>query len=383
MAVLEVDHAMTHLWRTFRAMAYKTSLQVLRDKATLKRMITFQVMTFVMLAFLDLTVRNIPTVIVDQDHSAESRELVQALTATAVFDVKYVTTSTEQARGHIRAGRGKVAIVIPPDYARTRAAGGEARILALVDGSDAASSSQAVLALEGVAARINSNAELEFVQAEVTATVEPHTDLLYNPQRRVAFFMLPGAIAVALGILYSNQVAQGFATEREAGNLERLLMTPMSYTGLILGQVAPWFGLGLLNGIVYLLLTRFGFDVPIRGSTILLLTSVVLYLLTVMAMGAYVGAAAPSANEALRSLRYLILPSMMLSGYIFPISSLPKILLPISYAMPQTHMIEIMRGISLRGATMSELGLHLLYLVLAPIVLTLGAARRFSKAIMQ
>ncbi len=371
------------MWLTFWAVAYKTAMKAYRDHDTLKRLLTFQVMTFVMLAFLDLTVRNIPTVIVDQDHGAESRELVASLTATQVFSVKYITSSAEQARGHIRAGRAKVAIIIPPEYSRMRAAGADARILAMVDGSDSASSSQAILALEGVAARMNAKAQLEVVEAEATATVVTHTDLLFNPERRVPNFMLPGALAVLLGILYANQVARGFASEREAGNLERLLMTPMNYTGLILGQIGPWFGLGLVNAIIYLVLIRFGFDIPLRGSTILLLISILLYLFTVMAMGAFVGAAAPTPMEALRTLGYLILPSMMLSGYIFPVSSLPKVLLPISFALPQTHMIEIMRGIFLRGATAADLAPHLLYLVVVPIILTLAAGRRFARAIMQ
>ena len=370
------------MWEAFWAIAYKEVLHLARDTNKIRRMFFVQLLTFAMLATIDLAIKNVPTVVVDQDRTAESRELAARLTATHTFDIRYTTTSTEQARGHIRAGRARVAVVIPPDYSRMRTAGEEAQILALVDGADSAASSQAIGALEGVTSRMNVEARQEVIASE-TSTAIPHVDLLFNPLRLVSSFMLPGGLAMILGLAYARFVAISITRERDSGNLERLLMTPIDYRGLILGKVAPWFLIAVLNGLLYLLAIRFGFGVPIRGSIVLLLGCLLLYILTVLSAGAFIGAGSRGTGEAMGVIGFLSLPSMFLSGYLFPLSSLPKALLLISYGQPQTHFIEIMRGICLRGASARELAPHLAYLVIAPIFFTLGAARRFSRTIMK
>lgn len=369
------------MWQAFWAIAYKEFVQASRNKAMLRLLITLQILDFTMLAWIDITVRNMPAAIVDQDHSSESRELIERITATGTFDIKYLTSSTEQARSHIRSGRARAAIVIPPDYGRLRAAGAEARILALVDGSDSSSSNQAITSIEGVAARMNLMAQHEVVQP--TSFITPHAVLMFNPQGRMTSFMLPGLLAIILGSGYGYLAVRGLAGERDGGNLERLLMTPMSYTGLILGKLAPYFIMGVLNGCIYLLVMRWGFGVPIRGNIVLLVVVMTLYVLTVLSLGSFLAAGAANSGEAMGKWNLINFPTLMLTGYIFPLSSLPKLLLPISYLLPATHFIELMRGICLRGASAYELAPDILYLIFAPIVFTLLAARKFSQTIMQ
>lgn len=370
--------------QAFWGIAYKEFVQAFRNKAALRTLVILQIMDFVMLAWIDNSIRNIPTVIVDQDHTAESRRLTERLRATQVFETAYVTTSTEQARGHVRAGRARVAIVIPPDYARTRAAGEESRILAIIDGSEQTQSAQAMGAVEGLAAQMNFEMEQELVDDQSDqGTITTHPVMLYNPQGSVANFMLPGLLAIMLGNGYSFFAMNGLTRERDGGNLERLLMTPMNYNGLILGKLAPWFAMGVINSILFLLVIRWGFDVPIRGSLALLMFVVVLFILTSLAFGSFAAAGAKNGGEAMLIWSLVLMPTTMLTGYIFPLSSVPKWLLPISYALPHTHFIELMRGICLRGASAKELAPHILYLIIAPIFLTVGAARRFARSVMQ
>ncbi len=367
-------------WLGFWAIAEKETAHF-RNKKYFQALVISQCLDFAVMAWIDVTIRDVPTVIVDQDHTAESRELVERVSATNTFDIKYSTSSTEQARGHIRAGRAKVALVIPPDYGRQRASRGKAQILALVDGSDVASSSQAAASIEGVAARMNLEAQQEAV--ETVPHLTPAAVLLFNPQGSMSNFMLPGLLAMILSNFYMAVAAGSLTAERDAGNLERLLMTPMRYSALILGKMAPWIVIGGLNAVAFMLLSHFGLAVPIRGSLPLLAATVTLYLLTLVGIGSFVASGSKSGAAAGATLFYIFFPALWFSGYIFPVSSLPVVLRPISYAIPHTHFIEMMRGICLRGADASELAPHLVYLIVAPIILTLGSVWRFSKSTMQ
>jgi ABC-2 type transport system permease protein len=369
------------VWQALWAIALKELIQSVRTTQALKRLFTMQVLNFLMLANIDATVRELPTVIVDRDHTVESRVFVDRLAATHTFQIAYSTSSVEQARGHVKAGRAKVAIVIPPDYARTLAAGGDAEILALVDGSDSTSSSQAVAVINGIVARIN--LEVQDTEGDDLPTVTPHNVLMFNPEGRTVSFMLPGFLAITLGLGFTGIAMRRIVAERAAGNIDRLLMTPLPTTGLIFGKILPYFAIGCLNAAIFLLVIRFGFQVPIRGSLLILTVGTMLYVLTVLTLGAFIAAGAQTIGEA-NSLYYIVtFPAVMLSGYIFPLSALPKVLLPVSYAMPQTHFIELMRGVCLRGADAKELAPDLLYLVIAPIVLSIAASVRFERSVVR
>jgi ABC-2 type transport system permease protein len=141
--------------------------------------------------------------------------------------------------------------------------------------------------------------------------------------------------------------------------------------------------MGVVNSIVYMLIIRWGFDVPIRGSLVVLMLAITLFTLSSLAFGSFAASKAKNAGEAGLIFGIVLLPTTMLTGYVFPLSCVPKFLLPISYALPHTHFIEVMRGVCLRGASLSELAPHLIYLALSPLVLTVLAARRFASSVMQ
>jgi ABC-2 type transport system permease protein len=371
------------VWRTLIAVARKELLQLRRDSNIVRALALAQALDIASIAWIDTSVRNLPLTIVDQDHTSESRELVERLVSTGTFQVNYVTSSAEQARGHIRAGHSKVAVVIPPDYGRLRAAGGNAHFLALVDGSDSLSSEQATASIDGVTAQLNSELMAENAQDTNGATgrIEALSVPLFNPSSSTALFMLPGLLALLLFSYYADR-AVSVAIEREEGHLERLLMTPMNYTGFILGKLVPYFFVAMINGLAYVAMMRWAFDVPIRGSVLLLLGALTLYVLTFLSLCSVIAAGAKSENDAFLKLTVFLLPSEMLSGYFFPLSALPAWLRPVSYALPQTHFIEIMRGICLRGAGVADLAPHLLFLAVAPIILLTLATWQFSRSVM-
>jgi ABC-2 type transport system permease protein len=364
-------------WQVFWAIAHKELTQFWRNKRTLRMLLLMQCFDTAVFGVMDFTVRELPTVLVDEDRTEESRELVQRIAATKTFDIEYATSSTEQARGHIRAGRAKVAVVIPPDYGRTRAAGRPSQILVLVDGSNAATTDATTASIDGIAARMNFEAQREVVGP--VRRIDLHTVLLFNPQARTANYMLPGLFAIMLADWYILFGMLALSGERDGGNLERLLMTPMSYSGLVAGKLAPWCAIGVLNGLISLLVMRFGLGVPLRGDVVLLVTAMGLYLLTCVAIGLFFGASGQKFGEIWWS--YQSFAAFWLSGYVFPRSSLPKVLLVVSSVLPQTHFIEIMHGILLRGASATELAPRLLYLVVAPLLVMFAAARRFARSV--
>jgi ABC-2 type transport system permease protein len=362
--------------QTFLAVAHKELLQLKRDTIIVRALALAQCFDVAAIAWIDTRVRNLPLVVVDQDRSADSRHFVHRIAATHTFKIDYLTSSTEQARGHIRAGRAKAAIVIPPGFADKRGSAQDAQILTLVDGSDSASSEQAIAAIDGVAAQMNVQAADEGVGA-----IEGLSVPLFNPDASIPMFMLPGLLPLLLFSYYGNR-ALSLVTEREEGHLERLLMTPMSYTGLILGKLVPYFIVAMVNGLVYLILMRWVFGVPIRGDLALLVGAMVLYVLTCLSVCSYIAASSRTGRDAFMKLMIFIFPSEMLSGYFFPLSALPRWLLPVSYSLPQTHFVEIMRGICLRGAGAVDLAPHIAFLAVAPFVLLFAASWRFARSVM-
>lgn len=344
-----------------------------------------QVVQFVSLGFIDMTARDLPTVIVDQDQSSFSRELTQKLKATKTFNIRYTTSSVEQGREHVRAGRAKLALVIPPDYHRDRASAHTAKVMALVDGSDSVASGQALAAINGMAMQLTLVEEQTSSDAEISAhngpSLEPHSTLLFNPTGETSIFMLPALCAFILGNMTTNMAANSLVREREQGTLERLIMTPLDFSGFMLGKLAPYLVIGMVNGAMLLFLMTLIFHVPIRGSLPLLFVGLTLFLFTTLALGIYIAAAVNTSQEVGMRQSFLMFPILYLSGYLFPISSIPKWLLPITFALPTTHMIEVMRGIALRGSTFDHLWVNFAYLSVAPFVIVGLAVRKFKTTI--
>ena len=360
-------------WSTFEAIARRVMLEFVRGRGWVY-LLLFQALDVGALAWLDASVRDMPVVVVDHDHTAESRALIERFEATNILKVKYLTTSTEQARGHIRAGRARVAIIVPADFGRARASGQPTQVLALMDGSDSSSSSQATSAIEEVSARIGA--------VDETISVDVRSFVMFNPTGSTRLFMLP-ALLVMLLVGGYGYAPLDIAMQRESGTLERLLMTPMSPVGWLLGTIAPHFVMAFLNALAFLAVMRFGFGVPIRGSLVALMLAITLYTIALLSLSSFIASSAKSYESAATTMLLVLLPTQLLSGYIFPISSIPSFLLPVSYAMPETHLIAISRGICLRASTIRDLAPHYVCLALEPIVLFLLALRRFRASLIE
>jgi ABC-2 type transport system permease protein len=362
---------------SFLAIFRKEILHIRRNKGILYLAVMMPLMQLTMYGFIDQTVHDVPTVVVDQDRSVQSRELMDQLRATKTFAIKIVTSNPLLARTEIVAGRAGVGIVIPPDYHDKRARGASAKILVLIDGSDSIVASGALAAANGVIS--NQNIALVTQSASAGLPVSAQPIILFNPEGRTANFIIPGLVAVILQMIAVMLAAGSIVREREKGTMEQLLVTPVNPLGLMLGKVAPYLFVGLGETALILVLMRFAFSVPIRGSLIFLFSIMTIYLCALLALGLYISTTATTQQEAQQKVQMLFLPSIFLSGYLFPLNGMPLILQAIGQALPTTHMVAIMRGIVLRDAGPLELVPHVLALVVFAMLMVWLSVRKVTK----
>jgi len=368
------------IWSSFVAIVSKEFVHIRRDRATLIIALTIPLFQLILFGFIDQTVTNVPTVVVDQDASAESRQLMDKLRATHTFAINKVTSDPREAREEITAGRAKVGVVIPPDYHSHRGRGDGAKVLVLIDGSDSNVSAQALGAINGVAANENLNAINEASGKAAPApmlSVQPI--VLFNPDGRTANFIIPGLIAILLQIIATVLTAVSIVREREKGTLEQLLVTPLHPLGLMMGKLAPYLFIGIAEMALILIAMSFGFGVPIRGSLVFLFGTAVVYLFALLSLGLFISTRAETQAQAQQLAQMFLLPSIFLSGYIFPVAGLPFVLKWIGRVLPATHMVEIMRGVVLRNAGPLELLPNLLALLAISAVMVTLSVRNFRK----
>ena len=373
------------IWDSFVAIFRKEFVHMFRDRSTLVMAFTIPLFQLILFGFIDQTVSNLPTVVVDEDRTHFARELMDKLRATHTFDITRVTPDPHAARDDIASGRARVGVVIPPDFHDTRARGSGSKILVLIDGSDSNVSAQALASVNGVASNENLEATTEKIQVGVTApapalSVQPI--VLFNPDGRTANFIIPGLIAILLQIVAIVLTALSIVREREKGTLEQLLVTPIHPLGLMLGKLVPYLFVGIVEMGAILLAMRFGFDVPIRGNLVFLFAMALVYLFALLSIGLAISTRAQTQAQAQQTAQMFLLPSIFLSGYIFPQNGLPFVLRWIGRLLPATHMIEILRGVVLRGAGPLELWKNVAALVAISVVMVATSVRNFKKQTM-
>jgi ABC-2 type transport system permease protein len=369
-------------WDSFMAIFRKEFVHIQRDRGTLVMALMIPIFQLTLFGFIDQTVSNLPTVVVDQDGTRYARELMDKLRATRTFAITHVTPDPLAGREDIAAGKARVGVVIPPDYHDTRARGTGSKILVLIDGSDSNVSAQALASVNGVASDENLEATTQKIQNGVTPpepalSVQPI--ILFNPDGRTANFIIPGLIAILLQIVAIVLTAISIVREREKGTLEQLLVTPIDPLGLMLGKLAPYLFVGVFEMAMILVAMRFGFGVPIRGNLLFLFGMALIYLFALLSIGLAISTRAQTQAQAQQMAQMFLLPSIFLSGYIFPMAGLPFVLRWIGRFMPATHMIEIMRGVVLREAGPLELWPNVAALVAISVLMVAMSVRNFKK----
>lgn len=359
-----------------RPVCRKEFTHIMRDPATLFFALLIPLIQLFLFGFaVDTNVRQVPTVVFDQSNTQQSRDLLQSFAASDVFRITLAVDSSPAMYDAMRSGKARVAIRIPTDYARHLLNHTTASVLVLVDGSDSSIAAAAVDASTGVALQKS----LSRIPALTTPAIEVRPSVLYNPATRSANFFVPGLIAILLQVMIILLIALSLVREREIGTLEQLKMTPIAPLGLMLGKMIPYGVLGFGELCLILVIMRTIFQVPIHGSVLLLLLMSLPFLLTVLGIGLFISTRAHTQAEAFQLAMGTVLPSVFLSGYIFLISTMPIFFRGVSYFIPASYYIQILRGIVLRGATLADLWPEALVLTLMGCAAILLAAREFVR----
>lgn len=361
--------------RRMSAIVVKELRQLRRDRVTLGMILGIPVMQLVLFGYaINLNLRGLDAGIADQANTAASRALVMDMVATGVIAPKLAATSPAQLMDALRRGEISVGVVVPPDFERRRFDGREA-VQVLVDGSDTVVQSAAVqlaqLPLDGAPA---SNAKRERTGAGQVSVVS-----FYNPQRRSAVNIVPGLIGVILTMTMVLFTAVAIVRERERGNMELLIATPLSRSELMLGKVLPYVAIGLLQTTVVLALGMWLFQVPVRGGVPAVYVASMLLIVANLTLGLLISTRAQSQFQAMQMTFFFFLPSILLSGFMFPYSDMPRVVQWLAEVLPLTHFMRLIRGIMLRGASLADLWPEVAALLVFTVVMMAAAILRFRK----
>jgi ABC-2 type transport system permease protein len=349
-------------FRGFTAILYKEFIVVLRDPITIFFMFFPPLVEMIAFGYaLDTDVRNLPMVVLDQDRTVESRQLVDSFVNTGTFKFVGEVWSVDDLSRAIREGKAYVGLQIPPGFTRDLHAGRTARVQTIIDGSNSTIASSALNTSLGVTFK-QSIVQLLRQTGRRDVPVEVRPQILYNPAMRSPNFFVPGVIGVVLQIATTFATAMSLVRERERGTLEQLLVSPLSRWGLMLGKITPYMVIGMTMAAGLFAIMRWLFHVPISGSLVALAISTVIYVFTLLSLGLLLSTRAQNQMQALQVSMIFIMPSVFFSGFIFPRDTMPWIFYAIGACLPTTYFIELMRAIILRGASLAEFWQHLVIL---------------------
>jgi len=366
--------------RGFLPVLRKEAVQMVRDKGTLRFAMLVPAFQLVLFGLIDTNVTHVRTVVFDQSRTSESRSLVTDFMNTSYFDIVAYAPSHEALREAIVAGRASVGVEIPPDFARRRLNEEPADVLVLIDGSDSTISTAGLAAANGLTLS-RSLVEVMAKAGVKDLPIRSHPVFLFNPDSKTANLLIPGLVAILLTFSGTLLAAFAIVRERERGTLEQLMVTPASPVAVVLAKLLPYLALAFAQLLFVLALMVYVFGVAIHGSLPLLLGLAVIYLFALLALGLLISSWARTQMEAIQIAQMFLLPSIMLSGYIFPLSSLPGPLRAFARVLPATHFIAIARGIIIRGATFRDLWQNAAARLAIAVLLVAGSTRAFRKTI--
>jgi ABC-2 type transport system permease protein len=362
-----------------RAIAKKEGIQIIRDPYSLAMAFLMPVMLLFIFGYaITLDVNNLSTVVYDRDKSSTSRELIAQFRESRYFTVVAYAENQADIDRYIDAGKARVAISIPEDFSKNMATGRDAPIQVAVDGSD---SNTATIALGYIAAI--SDLYSERTGKVFTAhVIDPRVRVWYNPELRSRNFIVPGLIAVIMAIIAALLTSLTISREWERGTMEQLISTPVKPPELIIGKLSVYFMIGFTDVLMAALIGIYLFDVPLKGSLLLLMMFSSLFLFGSLGLGVFISAAARSQLLASQvSLITSYLPALLLSGFMFSISNMPTPLQVITHIIPARYFVTMLKSVYLKGGTLKLLVFETAALAIFGILTFVLANKKFHKRI--
>lgn len=364
--------------------AWKELLQLRRDRLTLAMMVVLPIVQLLLFGYaVNTDVRHVPTVVYDQDKTAASRDLWRSLEATGFYDVVGHVEDYDAIARLLRTGNARVALVVPPDFASDLVRGRSADVQLIVDGSDPQIVASATTTAASLVLARSSELFVQRLSASGVPFVgEPmrlETNTWYNPDLRTAVYVVPGIVGVILTMTMVMLTAMAVARERERGTLEQLIVSPVKSIELVIGKIVPYVGMGYVQMTLILFAGKLVFDVPLLGSTGLLYALAFLFIAANLALGLFFSTLAKTQQQAMQMSFFFLLPNILLSGFMFPFEAMPRPARILAEVLPLTHFLRIVRGITLKGAALSDVRFDVLWLTAILALLLVLASLRFSK----
>ena len=355
------------------AIIRKELLQLRRDRLTFAMIVGIPVMQMLLFGYaINTDVRNLSAAVADQSATHLSRQFVADLAQSQVLNFRYVVDTAADIEELLRNGSISIGVYIPADFGRRALDPRRPAAHLMVDGVDPT--------ILGVANQLR-DIPLRFdsvrKEQERAATLEVRP--YYNPERRSAIFVIPGLIGIILTLTMMLFTAVAVVREREHGNLELLINTPVSTTQLMVGKVIPYILIGLVQLALIIAVGALLFKVPVRGSVVELYLAASVFIAANLSLGLFVSTVVRTQFQAIQMTIFFLLPSILLSGFVFPFDGMPRVIQYIGEVLPNTHFIRLTRGIMLRDATLAELMPELAALGVFTLVAMTAAVLRFTK----
>ena len=372
----------------FSAIFIKETILIIRDKRALFLTLVFPIFMLLLYSYgVTFDIKHVPVAVLDYSQTQTSRELIQKLSASGYLDVQYMVKDYTEIEKLLVESKIILALILYPDFAEKIKKGETAPIQVITNGSDANTGSVALGYQAGILASYGIDLSTQkLVKAGIQPSSIPNigerTRMWYNPELKSTYFVVPGVIAIVAMLLGSLLTANSIVREKESGTIEMLISTPVEPLELIMGKIAPYIVVAFLDIILVMVLANVGLGVPIKGSIPLLLGASFLYLLCALGFGLWASAVANTVSTAQFIVAFTgLLPSILLSGFIFPIESMPKAVQLVTYIVPARYFIVILRGIFLKGVGINILWPQFLFLLIFGVLLVIISAKRFRKRI--
>jgi ABC-2 type transport system permease protein len=364
-------------WKRLLTITKKEFIHIRRDKASLVIALMMPIMMLLLFGFaVNTDVSNVDLAVYDGSKTLESRELISKFTNSYYFKLYGSMDSSEEVEKYISMGKVKVGLIIPSNYTKNLRRNSETEVQVLVDGSDPTIARTAM----SYSQLIGNNYSLKIKHMDVqNSTFKPL--VLYNPTLESAKFNIPGVIGLILQNITVILTSFAMVREREKGTIEQLIMTPVTSFELIIGKLIPYTIIGFVDMLVALFLGNIIFGVVVKGSMTLLILLGTLFLICSLAMGMLISTVSKNQLQAMQASIALLLPSVLLSGFMFPREAMPKIIYYISNILPMTYFLQILRGIIVKGVGISYLVSPIISLLVLIFIIIGVTMKKFSKTL--
>lgn len=361
-----------------RALLIKEFIQMRRDRLTFAMMVGLPIVQLLLFGFaINTDVKHLSTIVFDQSLQQEGRDLLSAFQASEYFSIKYVAKNYQEVTEAVESGKAKVGVIIPPDYTDNLKHGRSAAVQVIVDASDSMAASSAISSAQLIGQIRSQEILIKRMQGslgkQLVSPIDIRIRAWYNPDFISAFYMVPGILGVVLTMTMVMITSMAIVRERERGTMEQLIVTPMKSHELMLGKIIPYIFVGYVQATLALIVGALVFDVPMRGSIGLLYGLTTLFIIASLSLGVLISTIAKTQMQAMQMSFFIFLPSVLLSGFMFPREAMPQIFYYLGELLPLTFYLEILRGIILKG-----IGLNLLWSQVFALVVYILAALSIS-----